>query len=663
MVKKYGIDIDEADKEREEATEEYARQLAAGDWSYDKLLEKYIHLKEIALENLPNIWPGLEFALSVKTILNIIGCTLPFAGILLGPASSQKTLIIECFRGAKNTFYSDNFTPKSFVSHISGKTDKQLRDTDLLPKLKDKLFMTPELAPIISARDDDLMQLMGILTRVLDGRGYESDTGACGHRGYDEDIMFVMLGAAIDISPKVYKALSTLGPKLYFFRMNRIEDKEDDYFNRRNHDFGAKRDKVRTALLEYLAYFDMNPDAEIQRDLTDFENEDGVRKIALDPDKDEELPHRVIIRMALALARLRALVPTWETGGAQGSEYSYRMANPEDPSRAITQLTNLAKGHALSMGRRHITLEDIPVIIHTALSTASMERVRIFELLIEHKGVLTTSDICESLNTTPPTARRTMTELKATGLVTMETGEGQTPSSIRLDQRYDWFTTDEFASIKAGKIEDLQKEKYPPQKGALPVSYDESNGNGKCKGSDTHIGTLSGGEISFSKIALSDKVEEYFRQSSQYPKATIHDSYVSVGGGYAILLRSATDVLFSRYHPGILDGSLKIEFVTGKTNTNATVRFLNRQTTEYGYYYSCYHCYDISRVFGSIDEYERHIVSRHKPGTVGYPGGPDIERIELDRVRKKQGKSKVAEAAAANLSGNGLLGNDKGNGT
>jgi hypothetical protein len=154
-----------------------------------------------------------------------------------------------------------------------------------------------------------------------------------------------------------------------------------------------------------------------------------------------------------------------------------------------------------------------------------------------------------------------------------------------------------------------------------------------------------------------DMVDVYFRQSDLYPKATIHDSYVTVGG-YALLLRSATDVLFSRYHPAILDGSMKIEFVTSKTNTNATVRFLNRQTTEYGYYYSCLHCNDLSKsVFRSIDDYERHIVTEHKPRTIGYPGGPDIERIELDRVRKKQRrKNKVADMAKANESGNGIMG-------
>jgi hypothetical protein len=113
------------------------------------------------------------------------------------------------------------------------------------------------------------------------------------------------------------------------------------------------------------------------------------------------------------LAKLRGAVPTWETKDTQGSEYAYSIATIEDCSRAITQLKNLAKGHALSQGRNYITLHDIPLIVRVVLSTASLERVTIFDLLISNKGKLTTSRITASLNTTNPTARRTMTELKA----------------------------------------------------------------------------------------------------------------------------------------------------------------------------------------------------------------------------------------------------------
>jgi hypothetical protein len=56
----------------------------------------------------------------------------------------------------------------------------------LVSSIKNKCFLTPELAPTFAARDEDLLALLGIMTRVLDGYGYESDTGAQGHRGYRE---------------------------------------------------------------------------------------------------------------------------------------------------------------------------------------------------------------------------------------------------------------------------------------------------------------------------------------------------------------------------------------------------------------------------------------------------------------------------------------------
>ena len=51
-------------------------------WS-KKVKERYGNLHKVVFDNLPNLWPALEFALSVKTILNI-KIALLFAGIILG---------------------------------------------------------------------------------------------------------------------------------------------------------------------------------------------------------------------------------------------------------------------------------------------------------------------------------------------------------------------------------------------------------------------------------------------------------------------------------------------------------------------------------------------------------------------------------------------------
>ena len=186
----------------------------------EKLVGKYNHLQDRVNRNLPNLWPALEFELSIQKILNIKDCTLPFAGIILGVPSSLKTQCIELLRSWPNTFYTDNFSAKSFVSHTTAVPKEMLEEIDLLPKIKNKCFLTPELAPTFAAKDDDLIQILGIMTRILDGNGYESDSGAQGHRGYSGKMMFTWVGAAVDIPHKVHKLLGTLGPKLYFLRLS-----------------------------------------------------------------------------------------------------------------------------------------------------------------------------------------------------------------------------------------------------------------------------------------------------------------------------------------------------------------------------------------------------------------------------------------------------------
>jgi hypothetical protein len=99
----------------------------------------------------------------------------------------------------------------------------------MLPKIKDKLFLTPELLPTFSKKEDELNEILGIITRVLDGHGYESDTGAQGHRGYNGKYKFVWIGAAVDIPHKVHKLLGTLGPKLYFFRI-KTQNKDEKFY-------------------------------------------------------------------------------------------------------------------------------------------------------------------------------------------------------------------------------------------------------------------------------------------------------------------------------------------------------------------------------------------------------------------------------------------------
>ena len=280
------------------------------------------------------------------------------------------------------------------VSHSTAVKKEELAKIDILPKIKDRFLLTPELSPTFAKKDDDLIEILGILTRILDGHGYESDTGAHGHRGYTEQMMFVWAGAAVDIPYKVHKYLGTLGPKLYFLILPSNSHSEAEYYNNLDKDFGDKLDKIRIALFDYLEWFESCPD--MIDDLDGVNRKSELHKMTWDFNKNKELPKRYIIKLAILLSHLRGVVTTWgDTSDSQGLDYSYALAIVEDPSRAITQLMNLARGHALSQGRNYITMQDIPLVIKVVFSTASHERVRIFELLIEHQGKLNTSKIAD----------------------------------------------------------------------------------------------------------------------------------------------------------------------------------------------------------------------------------------------------------------------------
>lgn len=231
------------------------QQEASYDEWFTELRTKYEILFKISEEKFPGLSTSLEFELSVHKILNLKDCSLPFAGILLGPPGVLKTLGLGLFRKAKNVFYTDKFSAKAFVSHSTAVKREQLAEIDLLPKIKNKFFLTPELSPTFATKDDDLIETLGIITRILDGQGYESDTGAHGHRGYDGVYMFTWVGAAVDIPYKVHKYLGTLGPKLYFFRLPLSEKVDEEYIDQMSKDdYNIKAPIVQKALLDYLEH-------------------------------------------------------------------------------------------------------------------------------------------------------------------------------------------------------------------------------------------------------------------------------------------------------------------------------------------------------------------------------------------------------------------------
>jgi hypothetical protein len=481
------------------------------------LNQKYGNLMKVIQKNLPQLRLQIELQLSVKSILNIKDCTLPLAVIILGAPSSLKTQGIELFRKWPYTYYTDNFSARSFVSHNTSVNREQLKEIDLLPKIKNKIFLTPELAPTFASNDDDLVQILGIITRVVDGHGYFSNSGAHGGRGYEGSMMFVWIGAAVDIPKRVHKYLSTLGPKLYFLRLPKevYPNPEKEYLKQiKGTDFGTKVSAIHDALFDYLKWVELCPFAEI-------EQSSGLPKITWNSEnKDDEESMTYIIRLGILLSHLRGSVPTWDTSHSQGSEYAYGIATIEEPSRAITQLINLAKGHAISQGRNYIIKEDVSIVIKVVLSTASIERVAVFDLLLAHGGKLQTPVIEESLNVTSPTALRTMTEFKAIGLVDSNKNNGSSHvNEINLKPEFNWFLTPEFRKLRDG---------YKPEKYTETEQDNSSDGSGstnhEISGKSTDLSSRGDDHTSGTSNAINSNLSPVY-QISDIPRGDTATTY------------------------------------------------------------------------------------------------------------------------------------------
>ena len=162
-----------------------------------------------------------EIALSVLCQLLIEDISNPFGLVFIGMPSSGKTITLNFFSELTDLVYTtDNFSPASFVSHASNVKREQLEKIDLLPRIKDKVLIVRDLAPILGKRDDDLLTCMGYLTRVFDGEGLQIDSGLHGQRGYTGDYLFMFLAASTPIAPRVWKVMGNFGSRLFFFYVN-----------------------------------------------------------------------------------------------------------------------------------------------------------------------------------------------------------------------------------------------------------------------------------------------------------------------------------------------------------------------------------------------------------------------------------------------------------
>ena len=436
-----------------------------------KLTDRFQNLQDIVNRYHPDMWESLKFTTIVKTILNIEDISTPFIGIILGPPATSKTLGVSQYDKWLQTYPTDDFTPASLVTHSAAISPEELAKVDMLPQIRDKVLLTPELAPLFTAPDDEIRSQFGLINRVADGHGLRTNSGVHGQRGYRGRYMFVWVGIAVEIPDRVYKFLAMTGFKLYFLRLPVRKKSEaqrvEDLLN--TPDFDRNIQEISKALLDYLVWFEVCPLNVVLDDA-----KSGKYDFCKVPwDKDRDKTHQegrevatINVRLGDMLARLRGYVQTYKRrdeeeaieepeGGSTKvvftTEFEHGFAIIEDPQRASRQLYNYTRACALATeGRNWITKQDIKMAVNIMMSTAPMSRTKVFRLLISSDGIVSTSHISDKLNVSSHTAKRTMTEFKGLGLVEMSRIDPSNEKSeyvIELKEEFNWFLQDEFKNL------------------------------------------------------------------------------------------------------------------------------------------------------------------------------------------------------------------------
>lgn len=388
-------------------------------------------VRAVVEELFPGLWPAVDAGLAVAATLLLEANANPVALVYVGGPSSSKTTVADMFTDHPRCYRSDSFTPAAFVSQAANRGTKELASVDLLPRIKHKVLITPELAPIFRGKPDDLSQRFAIITRVLDGEGLLTDSGTHGQRGYRGDYLFAWLGCTTPFEPRVWQVMAQLGSRLFFFGMDDRADCTVDDLVASDQELPYRRRMERCRKV-------------VQGFLTElFTSLGGVRGVMWDTAADPESVRQRIAQLAYILAAMRS-EPVRE-GGVE----VYAPGKRELPRRAYAVLSNLGRGHALVHGRRQLSEDDLPFLAHVVVSSMPTERSRVFVALVLNGGEpLSVSEVQSALGVRhPDTARRVMADLDRLGVAELVKGVGTRPDCLQFRPEWQWCSSPELAAM------------------------------------------------------------------------------------------------------------------------------------------------------------------------------------------------------------------------
>jgi hypothetical protein len=293
----------------------------------------------------------------------------------------------------------DDFTASSLVSHAANVKPEKLQQIDLLPRMKDKIVIVKEMAPIFTGNEDDLVKKFGVFASILDGQGYMSSSGIHGMRGYNEKIVFTLIGAVTPavLNLKVHKALTSVGPRFCFWDLP--ERKIDENWRGPKESWLAKEQGTVQTVARFLeGVLKQNEPGSIPR--SDF----------MVPAKVEDL----LSSIAVLMAKLRSSIIVERSEDDPNPLFVPSMESPE---RAYRYLEQLAFGSALLEDRRELLVSDLKIPLGIALGSGSPVRKRAFRVFFDYPGDYKTAVLGEALRVSFETAEKHAFQLERLGLI------------------------------------------------------------------------------------------------------------------------------------------------------------------------------------------------------------------------------------------------------
>jgi len=376
------------------------------------------HLQETLLDNFPSLKLHFEAVLAVCAILGIQKPWRPVTVVFEGPPGPGKSLVLNCVLGAdseevkEQLYRSDKFSTAAFVSQSASVKRAQLWRVDLLPRIRNKVLVTPELAPTFRGKREQIEERFSILARVLDGRGLTLDGGTHGRRGYEGDYPFLWLGATTYLSDVAFEAMASVGNRIFFFDTSPPRPSLTELAELAMRGGSAGNEEACTRACEDLLdhFFSEHLDE-------DGDDENGSMGLLPRPTLEPK-EASVIASAAWMIARLRAQKQGQE-------EYEYRI---------VESLTLLAQGRAVIEGCSVVLPEHLEIIRHIVMSSARPEiRPLIAALLQDDSGSLDVREVERLSGCSRDTALARMEGLAGTRVCRFHKGSApKKPSRLQL---------------------------------------------------------------------------------------------------------------------------------------------------------------------------------------------------------------------------------------